>query len=87
MEKIIQSINPKYSTIIEKLRKFEKEYEWYEKNCLIKINYNLEKNLENYKDKIIEGESSLDIILEQIERSNSLFDILSEIFEELQKLL
>ena len=88
MEEIIKTIHSQHTTLIEKLKELEKQFNWYKKNCLIKIIYYLQKNNnENYEEQIIEGESSLDIILEEIERSNILFQILNSIILEIEIVL
>ena len=86
MNKIIELIDPKHTELIEKLKQLEKQFNYYIKNCLIKLNYNLNDEFNDFDNKIIEGESTLDMILEEIERSNELFNLLEEILKKLQKI-
>ena len=85
IEFFIKTINPEYTELIQKIRELEKQFKWYLHHAKTKLNYNLE-NEDDFDNQVIEGESTLDIILDLNERSNSLFDLMFEIFKELNKI-
>ena len=72
MKEIINKINSIHNLINEKFQELEKPFQFYKQSMENTIQFELNRKYDNYENEIIEGESQLDILLEQIDRNNEI---------------